>query len=435
MLTDRYGLAVSTASTAARDAYVLGCDLQLSMFPGAAAAFDRAIAADPEFTLAYVGKARVQQLGGDIPAARASMAEAMTAAGGGLPPREASHLAFFGLLVAGQADAALTALRAHLAAWPRDALVLSTSASANGLIGSSGRIEQKRELLDLMNNLEPSYGDDWWFMGHHGFALAENGQYAAAQAKIDRSMVLNPINAYGAHTRAHVCYEAGDMQDGRTFLQSWLVHYPRDASFHGHLSWHLALFELQAGDPQTAFRIYTEAVAPAVNHDPAMSTLANAASFLWRWELAGHPKDPARWQVIHHFAAKMFPRAGNAYVDWHMALVEAAAGDGTALDSRVREMEELARSARYPSGPVVPALARGFAAFQRQDFTAAIEAIEPVWDQRDRLVGSLAQTDLVEFTLLKAYVEAGRPDDVRRMLSARRGNPGDIPVAGAEAFA
>ena len=55
---------------------------------------------------------------------------------------------------------------------------------------------------------------------------------------------------------------------------------------------------------------------------------------------------------------------------------------------------------------------RALAAFQRQDFSAAIEAIETVWDQRDRLVGSLAQTDLIEGTLLRAYVEAGRLDDV-----------------------
>ena len=75
------------------------------------------------------------------------------------------------------------------------------------------------------------------------------------------------------------------------------------------------------------------------------------------------------------------------------------------------------------------ALARGFGAFQRRDFSAAIEAIEPVWDQRDRLVGSLAQTDLVEATLLRAYVEAGRLDDVRRLVSQRREGAVGLPVA------
>ncbi len=429
MLKDRYGLAVSTISSTARDAYVQGCDLYLSMNAGAPAAFDSALAADPGFALAFAAKARVQQLRGDIASARASMAAA-NALASGLTPREASHLAFFGLLIAGQAEAALAALRAHLAEWPRDAMVLSTSASANGLIGSSGRVEQKRELLALMDGLAPSFGDDWWFTGHHAFALAENGQHQAARTKIDQSLARNPTNAYGAHTRAHLCYEAGDLTSGQAFLRSWLATYPRDGGFYGHLSWHLALFELQAGDAAAAFRLYTDAVAPEVNRDPAISILANAASFLWRWELAGQPHDPARWQAMLAFARKVSPRAGNAYADWHTALVEAAAGDGDALEARVRDMEDLARNQRYPSGTVVPALARAFAAFQRRDFSAAIDAIEPVWEQRDRLVGSLAQTDLVEGTLLRAYVETGRLDDVRRLLTERRGGAVGIPVSG-----
>ncbi|WP_158921091.1 tetratricopeptide repeat protein [Acidisphaera sp. S103] len=429
MLTDRYGLMVSTASTAARDAYVQGCDLQFTMYPGAMAAMDNAIADDPDFALAYVAKARFQQLRGDIPAARESIAAA-TALTAGISAREASHVAFFRLLIAGQAEAALAALRTHLETWPRDAMVLSTSATANGLIGSSGRVEQKRELLALLDGLAPSYGDDWWFTGHHAFALAENGQHDPARTKIEHSMAHNPNNGYGAHTRAHLCYEAGELPLGRSFLRSWLATYPRDGAFYSHLSWHLALFDLKDGDADEAFRLYSEIVAPEVNQDPAISTLANAASFLWRWELAGHPSDPARWQGLHAFVRKMFPKAGNAYVDWHAALALAAADDGDALEIRVREMEALARDGRYPSGPVVPALARAFAAFRRRDFAAAIDAIEPVWAQRDRLVGSLAQTDLVEFTLLKAYVEAGRLQDVQRLVSARRTGAVGVTVAG-----
>ncbi len=429
MLQDRYGLAISTSSVAARDAYVQGCDLYLSMYPGALAAFDQAIAADPNFALAFAGRARVQQIRGDIQAAKASMAAAGALAAG-LPPREASHLAFFDYLIAGQATAALSTLRTHLTAWPRDAMALSTSASANGLIGSSGRVEQKHELLALMDGLASSYGDDWWFTGHHAFALAENGQHQAAQAKIDRSLADNPNNAYGAHTQAHFCYEAGDLAAGQSFLRAWLPTYPRDGGFYGHLHWHLALFDLQAGDTDAAYRLYTEAVAPEVNRDPALSTLANAASFLWRWELAGQPHDPSRWQTMLAFARTVAPRAGNGYADWHTALVEAAAGDGGALEARVQQMEDLVRDDRYPCGTVVPVMARAFGAFQRRDFATAIDAIEPVWDQRDRLVGSLAQTDLIEATLIRAYVEAGRLDDVRRMLSQRRNGAVGLPVAG-----
>jgi hypothetical protein len=53
MLTDRYDLGLSTVSAAAQDAYVQASDLALTFYPDAAEAYDRAIAADPGFALAY----------------------------------------------------------------------------------------------------------------------------------------------------------------------------------------------------------------------------------------------------------------------------------------------------------------------------------------------------------------------------------------------
>ncbi len=220
MLTDGYGLPLSTTSSAARDAYVEGCEAKLTMYPGAIEAFDRAIEADPGFALAHAAKAHAVLERGDA-AARASMAAANSLADG-LPAREASHIAFFDLLVAGDAEAALSAVHAHLDAWPRDALVLGTTAFTNGLIGSSGRAGQKRMLLGLLDRLAPSWGDDWWFTAHHGMALSENGQREAARPKIDRSLAQNPKNPWAAHARAHLCYEEGDANAARAFLASWL---------------------------------------------------------------------------------------------------------------------------------------------------------------------------------------------------------------------
>ena len=76
MLADRYDLSLSTASAAARDAYVQGCDLALTFYPGAVEAFDRAIAADPGFALAHAGKAQVLMREGNVAAARAALAAA-----------------------------------------------------------------------------------------------------------------------------------------------------------------------------------------------------------------------------------------------------------------------------------------------------------------------------------------------------------------------
>jgi Tfp pilus assembly protein PilF len=436
MLTDRYELPLSTASSAARDAYVEGCEAKLTMYPGALEGFDRAIAADPHFALAHAARAHVLLERGDAAAARASMATANSlgnSLAAGLSEREASHIAFFDLVVAGDAEAALAALPAHLNAWPRDALVLGTTAFTNGLIGSSGRAGQKRALLDLLDGLAPSYGDDWWFTAHHGMALSENGERDAARPKIDRSLAQNPKNPWAAHARAHLCYEEGDANAARAFLASWLTTYPRNGSLYSHLSWHLALGDLEVGDAAAALRLFREAFAPDVHSGPPRGKLNDAVSFLWRWELAGHPRDAEAWRVMHDFVTSAFPRAGVAFSDMHIALAQAVAGDDSGLAARARQMDELARLGAYPSGPCAPAVSHAFAAFERRDFAVAIAALEPIAGELERLGGSRAQLDLVVFTLLKAYLGADRLDDARRMLSVRRPGASGIPVAGLAA--
>src|SRR6516225_11882010 len=432
MLADRYGLPLSTASSAARDAYVQGCEAKLTMYPGALEGFDRAVAVDPGFALAHAVRAHSLLECGDTAAARASMAAANSLTAG-LSAREASHIAFFGLLVDGDAEGALSAVYAHLETWPRDAVVLGTTAFTNGLIGSSGRAGQKRALLELLERLAPSYGDDWWFTAHHGMALSENGQREAARPKIDRSLAQNPKNPWAAHARAHLCYEEGDANSARAFLVSWLTTYPRNGLLYSHLSWHLALGDLEAGDAAAALRLFREAFSPDVHSGPPRGKVNDAVSFLWRWELAGHPRDTEAWRIIHDFANSAFPRAGAAFSDMHIALAQAVAGNDAALEARARQVDELARQGRYPSGPCVPAVSRAFAEFERQDFAAAVDALEPIAGELERIGGSRAQLDLVEFTLLKAYLGADRPDDARRMASARRPGPSGIPVAGLAA--
>ncbi len=204
MLTDRYGLHVSTHSTAARDAYIEGCDLLLTVYPGASAAFERAIAADPGFALAHIANARARQLAGDGAAMRASLAAAQSLSEGGTE-RDLSHIEVFRLLFSGQGAAALKAIRVHLEQWPRDALVLSLAANQGGLIGMSGLSGREQELAVFLGGLASHYDDDWWFNAHYGMALSEVGQHESARPRIERSLAQYKRNAYAAHAFAHLC--------------------------------------------------------------------------------------------------------------------------------------------------------------------------------------------------------------------------------------
>jgi hypothetical protein len=216
-------------------------------------------------------------------------------------------------------------------------------------------------------------------------------------------------------------------------INSTTSGHHRKPVLYSHLNWHLALGHLEAGDAAAAYRLFRDAFALDVHSGPPRGQLNDAVSFLWRWELAGHPRDGDAWRMMHDFATRAFPRAGLAFSDMHIALAQAVAGDETMLEARERQIGELARNGRYPSGPVVPAVSRAVAAFERRDFCAAIDALEPIVEELERIGGSRAQLDLVEFTLLKAYLSADRPDDARRMLGGRLRGSARLPVAGLAA--
>ncbi|MGC2201468.1 MAG: hypothetical protein WA633_15170, partial [Stellaceae bacterium] len=384
------------------------------------------------FALAHAGKAQLLMRQGDVAAARASLAAAKEAAAG-LSEREASHIGFLDLVFAGRIDAAIAALYAHLTKWPCDALVVASAANPNGLIGGSGRIGQKHQIAVLMDSLAPHYGDDFWFMSYHAMALSEDGQLPAARAKIEQSVAANPNNAHGAHGFAHVCYEGGELEAARTFLSSWLATYPREGFFYGHLSWHLSLCEILAGNWAEALRLYRDAIALDRHSGGPQQKVSDGSAFLWRSELAGHPRDAAAWRALYGYANSALPRPGNGLADLHVILVEAVMGGDAALDGRARQIEELAREGRYPSGSYLPALAQGFAAFETGDFSRAIEALAPLAGQNERIGGSRAQHDLIEFTLLRACIQADRLEEARRLLSMRRPGASGVPVMGVAA--
>jgi tetratricopeptide (TPR) repeat protein len=426
-VTDRYGLAVSTSSATARDAYVEGVDLLLAAWPGAEEAFGRALAVDPRFALAEAGRARTLQLLARMDEARAAVARARELAAS-LPRRERQHVKIMGLVVEGQGTAALEAARAHLDEFPRDAMVLAPCTGVFGLIGFSGRQGREAEMLALLDGLATHYGDDWWFAMAHAFAQCETGQREAARKTIDRSMAAHPRNAHGAHVRAHVLYESGEDAEGLAYLAAWLKDYPAGAQLHCHLSWHVAIFSLGVGRLDQAWQAYTDGVAPGASWGPPVNTLTDSASFLWRAGLAGSPVDASHWSAVRDYAARTFPKPGVTFCDVHAAVTYAASRDAVALEGLARALRAADDDGRLAAGSVVPALADAFGAFARGDWEATITILAPVLDQHVRIGGSRAQRDLVELTLLAAYLGAGRADAARALLARRHDRRPSVPV-------
>ena len=418
-MTDRFELPVTAASAEAVADYVAAVDLLLSATPGADARLERALAADPDFALAQIARARLLQLQARIGEARAA-AERATALAVRASTRERGHVEAIARAIAGDAPGALALVQEHAAEYPRDALPLSLALGVFGLLGFSGRRDHHEAQLALLEGLAPHWPEDWWFLGYLGWAEIETGAVAAGTRRVERSLELNPRNAHGAHQRAHGYFEAGDAEGGAAFIADWLPGYERAGHLHCHLSWHLALFELARGDSERAMAVYRDAIRPAVALSVPMLSLADSASFLWRWQIyETRPALAGEWKEVAAHARRHFPRASLAFADLHAALAEAATGDDAAVESRIAGLNQLAAGGKLPSGEVAPALCAAAAALARADPAEAAAVLEAALADLPRVGGSHAQREVFEDALIVADLKSGRPENAARLLRAR----------------
>lgn len=424
-LQDRYGNELGTQSTAARDAYLAGVEALMAATPGMDTAFQKSVEADEGFALGHISLARAKQLLGRGHEAKEPLARAKELAGGA-SPREQSQIAIFEKILTGQGAAALEAIRAHMKDWPRDAMALAPATSVFGLIGFSGKTGREIDQLALLEPFEKHYGDDWWYRTQLAFAQIELQKLDEGRRNIDAALAAFPRSAHAAHIRGHLFYELGEREAGLAFLKEWMKDYPREGLMHVHNNWHLALWSMETGRMEQAWRIYDEALSPTVAWGPQINVATDCAAFLARAEMAGEARDEGRWRELADYATKWFGRPGIGFVDMHTVLAYAMAGDGTALAKFIE-------TPKGATADILPALASGFEAYAQGDWTVAIEAIEPLLATHERLGGSRAQRDLLEYLVTSAMVKAGRVSEARATIQKRRPHNGKgkgFPLAG-----
>jgi len=422
---DRYSQALSTSSAEACDAYVAAVDCLLAAGVDGERAFANVTALDPAFALPYVGRARCLALYGRGVEARAAAARGRELAASATR-RERQHVEALALGIEGRSADALALTLMHLDEFPRDAMVLAPATGVFGLYGFSGHLDRERVLLALMDRLAPHYGEDWWFLGQHAFAECECGRLASAEARVERSLALNPAGGHAAHVRAHVYYELGQDQASAQFLTAWRQGYPRGGQMHCHISWHAAMCALMLGDPARAQEIYMADIRPGGSEGPPLNVLTDSVALLWRLELAGHQRRPGVWSEIRAFALDRYPKAGVTFADVHNAIVFAASGDAASAERLASEL--VAGIGRQWAADIAEPIARGMAAFAREDWSSAIAAIAPVASEAVRIGGSRAQRDLVHYTLLAAYLRAGRGDEARALIASYTDRHPTVPT-------
>ncbi|GGH09614.1 tetratricopeptide repeat protein 38 family protein [Alsobacter metallidurans] len=416
MIVDAYAGRHSTGSPAAVAAFEQAIASVARHQPGAAEALDAALAADPDLIAAHAlrGFAAVILARSEcVPAADDAYALAAAALARRPDVTSDESVLVHALDAArrGRLRAAADRLDAHLHAEPGAFLPLKLSHSLRFMAGDLGG------MLALTSRVLPAWTEDrpgaGFVLGCHAFGLEEAGELAPAERYGLRAVELEPGDAWGLHAVSHVHETQGRTREGASWLEASRPRWAACNNFRFHLSWHLALFELEEGHVGRVLDLYDDEVRPTRTDD--FRDVANAASLLWRLSQEGVDVGD-RWAELAAVSRRRTRDVTLVFASLHhiLALVGAGQrGDALALAGEISARERSGGDQGRVAGQVGRDLARVILDLGDAATIARAAAALPL------IGGSHAQRDVFLRTLALAAADRGERDAMAVVMGCR----------------
>ena len=362
--------------------------------------------ADPACAMAGLLQAWLLTLSNDsVQVAKArGMIEDLDAAT--LNGREAAHLTALRLAANGQWPSAVAVLDRHLLDDPHD---LAGHQCAMRLDGYQGRFHREAaraaRALPFWSKDQPNYGI---MLSFYGFGLEELGDFAQAEDVSRQAAEIEPQGYWPHHAVSHVLEMTGRPAEGIAWMDD-RANYWNDAKFNNrvHIWWHKALYHIELGQYDEALAIYDGQILPVMR--PVGTQLCNPTALLWRLETLGCDAGE-RWNEQLPLWLQQLSGMSSPFNEIHAAMAALRAGDRTAYGTILAGMKRSAAA----GGELVPAyrdvaipVAEAMACFVDGDYAGAMEGLLPVEASLWRMGGSIAQRDLVDWTLTEAAIRAG----------------------------
>ncbi len=413
--------------------------LALAGAPESASAFDRAmadyygltgdpvgvlksaLARDPGFALGGVAIAALFMIGGfrgDHPQVMSALGAA-EAAIGRASQREQNHLAAARAWARGAFSQAIIGWETILADHPTDALALRLVQDAYFFLGRSAAIRDCAErVLPAWDRDNPLAG---FVLGLYAFGLEETGDLKRAEAFGREALARNRRDAWATHALAHVMETANRHEEGVAFLKSTREHWAHAHFMAHHNGWHLALFLIEQGRFDEVLADYDRFTAPKLADDATLDRV-DAASLLWRLELAGVDVGDRWAPVANRWMAHVDDHL-LVFNDLHCAFAAARSPDPDHAARLRRSLDDYERTGAGENRQVTSEIGRplieGALAFAAGDYGRAVESILAVRDDWVRIGGSHAQRDVINLTLIAAAERSGQLGLARELIGAR----------------
>lgn len=323
-------------------------------------------------------------------------------------PREQRFVAAVAAWVAGDVGRAIALHEEQAAEHPRDLVSVKLGQYHSFNRGdAAGMLRIARQVL-------PAAAEVPQLHGMLAFGWEQCHYLREAESAARQALALEPGEPWAHHALAHVMLTEGRLQEGQDFLHAVSPHWAGLNSFMlTHNWWHAALFALELDLPDTALRLYDEAVW-GVLKDYSQDQI-NAVSLLARLELAGAAVG-ARW---HELASWLAPRVADhvlPFLDLQYLYGLARAGRPEAdqlLDNLACHAEQCLDAAWRTVA--LPA-AHGLLAHARGEHTAAAQSLALALPRLREIGGSHAQRDLFQQIYLDALVRSGQLAEAQHLL-------------------
>jgi hypothetical protein len=298
----------------------------------------------PEFNRAQTLRAAAGIIA-KVPAAMPAVAQAVRGADvAAASERTRAHFAAAETWLAGNPILAAESYAFVLSRWPRDLLALRLAESCYFFLGQHERL---CAVIDGVLPAWPEQDDAFkYVLAMAAFAHAENGDEARAKALGRKALARNPSCPFGVHAMAHAIAGSSGPAEAARWMREQSAQWERESGLRTHNAWHLAMFEADAGNYDSALELLDAWLLPAT----AASALdaCDATALLWRLALEGIDV-AARWRRVseafeHNVTPGFWP-----FIDLHAMLAHIAAGEAGRTARLAQAVARGAQGADYAS--------------------------------------------------------------------------------------
>lgn len=268
----------------------------------------------------------------------------------------------------------------------------------------------------------PLYG---YILGMHAFGLEETHLYDEAEKQAKKALEINKHDGWATHALSHVYEMTGQHVKGINFMSSTENDWKVCGLTACHNYWHYGLYHIEQGNFEDAFRLFEKEIGKRSLQSKSTMEIVNSVSFLYRLKFEGVPVKEKMYD-FYEVCKNHLDDHVMGFNDAHYMMACLGVDDTKSARNFEDSIKEFIRcgngDTRDAMNTVGLDLCEAFAAYEDQQFSAAVNIIYPKRYQIVKLGGSNAQRDVFNLFIIHAALKSDdkKHQNLARMLISER---------------